>query len=67
MTSKCVRCDDTFWVCEEHPRLPSDFGPSPRACRCGAPGKPCPDCNRSDPPKLPPGFMVTIDDKGPRN
>jgi hypothetical protein len=25
----------------------SDFGPSPRACQCGAPGMPCPDCNMS--------------------
>jgi hypothetical protein len=32
---------------------------------------PCPDCNPSagphDVPKMPPGFMVTIDNKGPRN
>src|SRR5262245_36149425 len=67
MSPKCARCDDTFWVCEAHSRLPSDFGPSPRACQCRAPGMPCPDCNRSDPPRMPPGFNGPIDDKGPRN
>ena len=28
---------------------------------------PCPDCNSDDPLKMPPGFAVTVDDKGPRN
>jgi hypothetical protein len=32
---------------------------------------PCPDCNPcggpDEPPKMPPGFIVTIDDKGLRN
>jgi hypothetical protein len=60
---------DTFWVCEAHPGLPFDFGPSPRGCKCGAPGMPCPDCNRSagpdEPPKMPPGVKVTLDNKGP--
>jgi hypothetical protein len=40
---------------------------SPRACTCGAAGAPCPHCNRSDPPKMPPGLIVTIDYRGPRN
>ena len=42
---KCRGCVDTFWVCDAHPDLPSDIGASPRACKCGAPGMPCPDCN----------------------
>jgi hypothetical protein len=69
----CARCDDTFWVCERHDDRPSDCctPEHPRACTCGAPRMPCPDCNaRSDPrdpPKMPPGFTVTVDDKGPRN
>ena len=42
---KCRGCVDTFWVCEAQPDLPSDIGASPRACKCGAPGMPCPDCN----------------------
>src|SRR5262247_3088008 len=67
MSPTCARCDDTFWVCEAHSRLPSDFGPSPRACQCGAPGMPCPDCNTENPPKMPPGLAVTVDEKGPRN
>jgi hypothetical protein len=68
MTPKCARCDNTRWICEAHDDLPWDCGSSPRACKCGAPGMPCPDCNAStgphDPPELPPGFTVTVDDKG---
>ena len=65
MTTKCARCDDTGWVCETHDDRPW------RDCDCGAPRMPCPDCNASagphDPPRMPPGFTVTLDDKGPRN
>jgi hypothetical protein len=32
-----------------------------------APGMPCPDCNADDPPKMPPGFNVDVDDKRPLN
>ena len=67
MAAKCARCDDKFWVCEAHDDLPFDIGQSSRACKCGAPGMPCPDCNTDIPPKMPPGFVVTLDDKGPRN
>jgi hypothetical protein len=71
MTTKCARCDDTWWVCEAYPDLPWDSIRSSRACKCGAPGMPCPDCSQSagpgDPPKMPPGFIVTVDGKGPRN
>jgi len=66
MTPKCERCVTTFGVCETHPRLPPDFGPSPRACQCGAPAMPCPECNASDPPKMLPGFKIDIDTGGPR-
>jgi hypothetical protein len=61
---KCARCDDTYWVCEVHSDVP--WGPYLRACECGAPGMPCPGCNGSDPPKMPPGLKVTVDDKRPR-
>src|SRR5262249_25388164 len=61
---KCERCDETYWVCEAHSRRPSDFGSSPRACQCGAPAMPCPDCNTDDPPKMPPGFTVTVGGQG---
>jgi hypothetical protein len=58
----CARYDDTFWVCEEHDDKPADLGTSSRACRCGAPAMPCPNCNaRDDPragPKMPPGFRT---------
>jgi hypothetical protein len=67
----CSRCDDTGWVCENHPDRP--WVDSRRACSCGGAGVPCPDCNpdsgRIDrPPRLPPGLRVAIDRKhGPRN
>ncbi|MGJ4888978.1 hypothetical protein ACQR1Y_12330 [Bradyrhizobium sp. HKCCYLRH3099] len=41
----CLRCDDTGFVCEAHPALP--WIDSPRGCRCGAPGDPCPICQRA--------------------
>jgi len=41
MSPKFERCDDHYWVCEAHSHRPSHFGPSPRACKCGALGMPC--------------------------
>ena len=64
MTAKCARCEDTYWVCEDHDDRPS--WDHPRACTCGAPGMPCPSCNRDDPPRPFPGFRVTIDKGGRR-
>jgi hypothetical protein len=62
MTSKpvrfCARCDNCRWVCEAH-----QIGQGPRACGCGAPGDPCPVCNRVDTgtePELPEDFVVDI-------
>jgi len=40
---KCKTCDDTEWVCENHPDRPWDRR-NPRGCECGA-GAPCRDCN----------------------
>lgn len=58
--SFCLRCDNTGWVCEAHPERP--WKDSPGGCHCGAPGNPCPVCNRADDadtaPDLPPGFVV---------
>ena len=69
MTPKCERCDDTFWVCEVHADVPWENGPSPRACKCGAPGMPCPECNAcggpDEPPRMPPGFVA--DEGGTRH
>src|SRR5262245_9650551 len=67
MLTSCERCDRTGLVCEVHDDRPWDSGASERPCKCRAPGMPCPDCNAADPPKMPPGFAVTVDDKGPRN
>jgi hypothetical protein len=52
----CLLCEDTGWVCEDHPDQPWE---GPHACRCGAAGAPCPHCNRPDngePPRMPIGF-----------
>jgi hypothetical protein len=59
---KCARCDDDRWVCEAHDERP--WGTSPRACRCGGAGMPCPSCNQSDPPRMPPGFKIDVDEEG---
>jgi hypothetical protein len=52
----CTRCDNTHWVCENHPDRPWE---GPKACGCGGAGEPCPDCNKAAPdemPVLPKGF-----------
>jgi hypothetical protein len=50
-------CQDSFWVCEDHPAKPWD-GPS--ACGCGGAGMPCPACNQTadERPRLPAGFLA---------
>jgi hypothetical protein len=67
----CLVCDNTGWVCEEHPDRPWR-GNSQRAdaCHCVRVGMPC-KCNPcggiDDPPKLSPIARVTLDKNGPRN
>jgi hypothetical protein len=51
---KCLVCEDSGWVCENHPDQPWT---GPHACD-GA-GAPCPRCNAAtadEPPRLPKGF-----------
>jgi hypothetical protein len=58
----CSRCEDSGWVCEDHPERPWD---GPHACGCGGAGAPCPDCNASsDDPRPPAGFKPELDKKG---
>jgi hypothetical protein len=56
----CLRCDNTGWLCEAHPNLP--WIDSPRGCRCGAPGDPCPcnSCSIDEPPTMGPGFEADV-------
>ena len=54
----CARCANERWVCEAHPERP--WG-GEHDCRCGAPGSPCPVCNKVDAetvPAMPDGFVV---------
>jgi hypothetical protein len=60
----CRRCDDSRWVCENHPDRPWQWE---RACSCGGAGAPCPDCNAADPPRLPAGFKVDAGKKSRRH
>jgi hypothetical protein len=56
----CVRCANTKWICDMHRGRPWN---GPHACGCGAPGEPCPTCNRPGPdglPELPEGFVVDV-------
>jgi hypothetical protein len=67
----CVVCDNTGWVCENHPDRPwKGFSKRFDACDCGA-GAPCDLCNPSDgdhPPDMSrTGMKVDIDDNGPRH
>jgi hypothetical protein len=64
---KCTLCEDTGWVCENHPDRPSE---GKRACSCGGAGAPCRRCNASDddsPPRMPKGFKTEFDKKGSRH
>ena len=60
----CARCNDTRWVCENHSDRPWE---GERACTCGGAGEPCPDCNKTEPPRMPQGFKIDADKKGWRN
>lgn len=54
----CLRCVGTRWVCEAHPVMPWEGA---HGCSCGAPGEPCPVCNRTaqgDAPAMPDGFKA---------
>jgi hypothetical protein len=63
----CGLCEDTGWVCENHPGKPWD---GDHACGCGAAGMPCVHCNPSDldnPPRPPAGTRVEFDEEGWRH
>jgi len=60
----CCQCDNLRWVCEAHRDLP--WGEGQRVCRCGAPGEPCPACNRVDGdtvPEMPDGFIPDLENE----
>ena len=64
---KCIACDDTYWVCENHADKPwRKPSAGVEGCECGD-GMPCEVCNAGSAPELTPDFTVTIDDKGPRH
>jgi hypothetical protein len=64
---KCTLCEDSGWVCEDHPDAPWD---GEHACICGAAGMHCPKCKPSDlshPPRPPAGTHIEFDKKGWRH
>jgi hypothetical protein len=49
----CKVCDNSGWVCENHPDRPwAGFSEREDACDCGA-GAPCPICNQTEDGDLP--------------
>lgn len=46
---KCLNCESTGWVCENHPHVSWGEGDN---C-CGGAGDPCPVCNTEMPPRMP--------------
>ncbi|MGY3607696.1 MULTISPECIES: hypothetical protein [unclassified Bradyrhizobium] len=55
----CAGCDNSRWVCENHPDQP---WLGVHACTCGGAGMPCPFCNKRDEdtaPDLPKEFAPT--------
>jgi hypothetical protein len=65
---KCVLCEDSGWVCENHPKRAWE---GEHACGCGGAGMPGPACNvPGDPgevPRLPKGFKPKYDNRGWRH
>ena len=64
---KCALCEDTGWVCENHPDTPWS---GEHACSCGGAGMPCSKCNPSDadhPPRPPAGMRIEVDKDGWRH
>ncbi|MEH2589815.1 hypothetical protein [Bradyrhizobium sp. AZCC 1721] len=60
---KCLLCEGSGWVCENHPDQPWE---GEHACGCGRAGAPCPTCNSpavGERPRLPPGFKTALDDE----
>jgi hypothetical protein len=55
--STCPRCENLFWICEQHPDRPWPHDD------CHGPGDPCPRCNGGDPPRMPPDFVSLMDGK----
>jgi hypothetical protein len=54
----CAQCQGCRWVCEAQIYRP---WLGEHACGCGAPGEPCPRCNKvkdGEYPALPAGFVA---------
>jgi len=63
---KCALCEDSGWVCENHPIRPWE---GEHACTCGGAGAPCPQCNATNDrtsPRMPKGFKTEVDNDGRR-
>jgi hypothetical protein len=63
----CLVCEDSGWVCENHPDRPFQ---GEHACTCGGAGAPCPSCNESNEdtePRAPKGFKTEFDKDGWRH
>jgi hypothetical protein len=53
---KCNICEDSGWICDNHPHRPWEGN---HACSCG--GAPCPHCNGTNDraaPRMPSGFRA---------
>jgi hypothetical protein len=64
---KCALCEDSGWVCENHPKRAWE---GEHACGCGGAGAPCPACNAPEPgeaPRLPKGYDTAFDKEGWRH
>lgn len=52
---RCPLCDGEGWICEAHPYEPEGHDPE-----CSGPGIPCPECNTTNPPRHPLGWVSLI-------
>jgi hypothetical protein len=57
--AKCQRCRGEAWICEVHTDQPEGHDE-----QCAGPGIPCPECNTTNPPRMPPQWMSVINAPG---
>jgi hypothetical protein len=64
---ECPLCEDSGWVCENHPKRAWE---GEQACGCRGAGAPCPVRTVPEPgegPRLPEGFNTDMDKDGWRH
>jgi len=60
----CNNCNNSGWVCEEHPNKPWEQG---KVTCCSGAGMPCEWCNNEEEPRDLAGMKIKLNKDGWRN